>query len=93
MIYEWDEVKYHSNVAKHRVRFESAREVWADALAIEIFDPDSSVEDPRFLRIGFSEFAGMLTVVFCERDNGHVIRIISARKSTNKEKRLYARRI
>lgn len=93
MIYEWDEEKYHMNLAKHRVRFEEARDVWADPLAIEICDLDSSIEEPRFLRIGYCEYLGMLTVIFCEREDGHVIRIISARKSSKKEKSEYARRI
>ena len=93
MIFEWDEEKAYSNYLKHWVRFEHAAEVWGDPFALEILDIDSSNLENRFILIGFSEHKGFLTIVYCERQDGKVVRIISARKSTKNEKGEYARRI
>jgi uncharacterized DUF497 family protein len=93
MIYEWDEGKYFSNYLKHWVRFEDAKEVWADPFSIEIDDFENPELEVRFIRIGHSYLKGILFVVFCERENGDVIRIISARRATKSVRKKYERRI
>ena len=52
-------------------------------------DPDHSDDEDRFLIIGFSLQLRVLLVCFCERQEGSVIRIISARKATKKEQKQY----
>lgn len=69
--------------------FEEAKTVWDDLKAIEFFDPDHSDQEDRFLRIGHSSNLRLLLVVFCERDLGGTIRIISARKATDQERSQY----
>ena len=91
MIFEWDEEKYHSNLIKHWVRFENASKIWKDPFAIEILDEENSSPEQRYLRIGHNSIHGILTVVFCERKDGNVIRIISARRATRTERGLYER--
>lgn len=93
MIYEWDEEKYFANLLKHWIRFEDAKEVWADPLSIEFFDSENSDYEDRFVRIGHSALRGVLFVVFCERNNGNIIRIISVRRATKSEREEYERRI
>ena len=89
MKFEWDEEKSESNKVKHAVRFEEAQTVFLDPKAIEFFDDENSKsEEDRFIRIGVSQRLRVLIVVFCERDEEN-IRIISARKATPKERKVY----
>ena len=87
MKFEWDETKAESNYVKHQVRFDEAQTVFLDDNAIEVFDVDCEGED-RFIRLGVSLKRNLLIVVFCERD-GEVIRIISARRATKDERKVY----
>jgi uncharacterized DUF497 family protein len=89
MKFEWDEEKNSSNFKKHHVWFEEAQTIWADAKSVEFFDPEHSVQEERFIRVGYDVSQKLLLVVFCERDQGNIIRIISARKATTKERRQY----
>lgn len=89
LTYEWDEKKNKANFEKHGVWFEEARTVWADSMASEYYDDSHSTnKEDRFIRIGFSTKQRLLLVVFCER-SADVIRIVSARKATPKEKENY----
>jgi hypothetical protein len=87
--FEWDEDKNQINFRKHSIWFEEAQTVWADPTAEEFFDPESSDDEDRFIRIGHSTTEQVLLVVFCERRDGKTVRIISARKATPKERRQY----
>jgi len=52
-----------------------------------VFDDEKhSKEENRFMIVGFSDKARLLLACFCERLKGNVIRIISARKLTKKER-------
>ena len=87
--FEWDPGKSRSNLKKHRVSFEEARTVFFDEGALVASDPDHSSREDRFLIIGFSIQLSVLLACFCERGEGDVIRIISARKATKKEQGQY----
>ena len=87
--FEWDADKNEGNFKKHSVWFEEAQTIWADQLSVEYFDPEHSDEEDRFIRIGHSTQERLLLVVFCEKESGGVIRIISARKATEKERTQY----
>lgn len=89
MKFEWDEDKNLKNHSKHGIWFEEAQTVWADDLSEEFFDEDHSDEEDRFIRVGHSTRSKLLLVVFCERDEGNIIRIISARAATTKERKDY----
>ena len=89
MRFEWSESKNLTNYRKHGVWFEEAQTVWADLRSIEFFDPEHSDDEERFLRIGYSTGGRLLLIVFCERESGGVIRLISARKATAKEAKTY----
>ena len=88
--FEWNPRKDRVNRRKHGVTFAEARTVFFDEGAWISADPDHSGREDRFLIIGFSIQARVLLVCFCERRVGDVIRIISARRATRKEQRLYA---
>lgn len=90
--FEWDEKKNRLNSIKHGVSFEEATLIWNDPLSIEFQDNLSLVNETRYLRIGLNPVRGVLVVVFCEREY-EMIRIISARKATSKERKDYEERI
>jgi len=56
---------------------------------VQFFDEDNSVSEERFLMLGFSDKAHLLIVCHCERDQGNIVRIISARKATKNESNYY----
>lgn len=89
MQFEWDDRKNRANFNKHGVWFEEAQTVWADARSIEFLDSQENAGEERFIRVGLSTRLNVLLVVFCEREEGQTIRLISARKATKKEKEQY----
>ena len=85
----WDEEKQKTNIDKHGVTFGEASTVFADDNALYFDDPAHSQDEDRFIILGYSERARMLLVCHCYRNGDSLIRIISARKATNKESELY----
>jgi uncharacterized DUF497 family protein len=89
--FDWDPSKAISNQKKHGVSFEEAKSVFFDEFAVQFFDEVNSDSEERFLMLGLSDRAKLLIVCHCERENGNVIRIISARKATKNESKHYLR--
>jgi len=87
IIFEWDPQKNRSNIEKHGVSFEEASTVFQDTLSLTIDDPLHSIDEERLILIGMSQKNRILVVVHAER--GDNIRIISARKTTIKEREYY----
>lgn len=87
--FEWDEAKDQANVSKHGVDFEEASTVFTDENARIIADPDHSDEEDRFVIMGVSHNLNILVVCHCYRQEGQVIRIISARKANRMERFVY----
>ncbi len=85
MIFEWDAKKNKENNQKHGVWFEEAEQVFEDDFARVFFDEEHSAEEDRFIIIGRS-VSRLLIVVHCFREDESVIRIISARKTTKRER-------
>jgi uncharacterized protein len=89
-IFEWDEEKAKENFKKHGVDFDEAKTVFNDPLAITICDPDHSIDEDRYIDIGFSFKGRLIVVSYTERGNN--IRIISSRKSVKKERENYEKK-
>jgi uncharacterized protein len=89
MRFEWDASKAASNAKKHKVTFEVAKTVFYDDFAVQFFDEEHSFDEERFLLLGMSSDARLLLVCHCEKEDGDVIRIISARKATESEAQNY----
>jgi uncharacterized DUF497 family protein len=90
--FDWDPRKASTNRAKHGISFEEALTVFADEAALLIADPDHSEDEERFVLLGMSALLRVLVVVHCDREAAGVIRIISARRATRSERRLYIER-
>lgn len=87
MRFEWSEEKAAANLGKHGVSFEEAMTAFGDPLSDTFDDPDHSAEERRFLIIGTSRQGRLLIV--SHTDDGEVVRIISAREPTRREREFY----
>ena len=88
--FEWDENKNQANIKKHGISFEEATTVFNDTNALIITDESHSGEEDRFILIGYSYKANLLVVCHCYRLNDSLIRIISARKASGRERKEFA---
>ena len=90
--FDWDKKKAAENLRKHKIRFEDAQSVFNDPL--EETKPNSIVNgEERWQIIGTSNKTNaLLKVIYTVRENGKIIRIISARLVTNEERRDYEHR-
>lgn len=91
LTFEWDDGKNRINRQKHKISFEEAQTAFYDEYGLLISDPDHSEDEDRFILLGFSRMANLLVVCHCYRQAESVIRIISARKATTKERESYNR--
>ena len=87
--FEWDLAKAVANVKQHGVTFDEAKSVFFDEFAIQFFDEEPSKAEDRFLMLGLSAKARLLLVCHCEREFGNTIRLISARRATQRESTFY----
>lgn len=87
--FEWDPPKGAGNLKKHQISFEEARSVFYDEFAVQFFDEEDSTDEDRFIMLGMSSGARLLVVCHCEREEGSVVRIVSARKATRRESAFY----
>lgn len=88
--FEWDESKARSNARKHGLRFEDAALVFDDPYALAEQDRLAGGE-LRWQTLGLAGGIVLLLVAHTVRDEqeDEIIRIISARKATRKERKRY----
>jgi len=91
MRFTWSVAKAEVNRDKHGVSFVEAQTCFYDARQIAWYDPDHSDDEERELLIGHSSTGRLLLVSYTLRDPD--VRIISARRATPREIRLYAQGI
>lgn len=87
MDFQWDVAKARANLRKHGVSFDEAASVFFDPLAVSGNDPDHSTDEYRFITFGMSSRGRLLAVIHTVRTES--IRIISARRATRTERKLY----
>ena len=85
-VFVWDSEKASSNVQKHGVRFEQAREVFLDQLTH--YEDVSAQEEARQACIGLSADYRLLYVVHVIRES-EMLRLISARVAEPAERSRY----
>jgi uncharacterized DUF497 family protein len=84
MLFEWDPPKSIANQEKHGIDFETAKRLWSDENRVEIH-ASHPVEDRWILIAKRGE--KLWTAIYTFR--GNAIRIISVRRSREKEVDLY----
>ena len=67
--------------------FDEAATVFSDPLSMTYDDPDHSYGENRYIIIGLSSLDRLLFVSHVERED--IVKIISARKLTRKERKQY----
>lgn len=80
-----------ANLKKHGVSFAEAQSVFYDEYARQFDDEAHTDKGERFILLGMSIQSRVLDVCHCERADADVIRIITARKATRKERGFYER--
>jgi hypothetical protein len=90
MRFIWEERKSRRNLAKHKVSFETAMLVFDDPRAISRLDRIEHGEE-RWQTLGLAGGIVVLLVAhtYYDEDGEEVIRIISARKATPHERKMY----
>jgi uncharacterized protein len=88
MRFEWDENKSQANIRKHKVGFELSALVFDDPYAITTLERIVDDEE-RWQTIGMAGGLMLILVVHTHKDDDEVIRIISARKATRSERKIY----
>jgi uncharacterized DUF497 family protein len=84
---DWNPRKAAANLRKHGVSFEEAATVFRDTLSATGADPDHSLGEERYVTFGVSVRGRLLVVAHTER--GDTIWIISARRATKRERKIY----
>jgi uncharacterized protein len=89
--FEWDSVKARTNERKHGISFEDAMHVFDDPYALFEQDRSDEVGERRWQALGLAEGAAVLLVAHTVREEGEdeLVRIISARRATRKERTRY----
>jgi hypothetical protein len=85
--FDWDPRKASANLKKHRVSFDEAATVFRHDHSLTGEDPDHSISERRFVTFGVSVAGRLLVVSHTER--GDVIWIISARRATRHERKIF----
>ena len=85
MKFEWDKDKEKRNIRKHSISFDEAVTVFYDPVSATFADTDHSIEEDRFITIGYSSQRRLFVISHTERVDA--IRIISARPATISERK------
>ena len=88
MSFERDSHKSALNFKKHGVSFDEAKTIFSDEYARLIADPDNSGSEDRFVLLGASIDSKLLVICHCIRTE-ELVRIISARKASKQERKIY----
>lgn len=89
MRFEWDEAKNRQNLKKHGFDFETAKLVFDDPHQLSFQDRIVAGEK-RWQTFGVVEGSiVMVAHTWREEGNEEIVRLISARSATSREKRIY----
>jgi uncharacterized protein len=92
MLFEWDENKNLGNIAKHGLEFQQAKQVFEDPNLLTFEDTRFSYAEVREISIGqllLTTQSKIIIIVVVHTDRKGVIRIISARKASKQERKIY----
>jgi len=85
MKFEWDDNKRKSNLAKHGIDFKDANQIF-EGITFTFEDDRFDYGEERYITIGM--LRGTVVVV-AHTESDDVIRLISIRKATKNEQKLY----
>ncbi len=85
--FHWDEGNVDKKRDRHNVENWECEQVFFNAPLLIIDDSRHSATEERWAAFGYTDEGRLLTVIFTKR--GSLIRIISARDMSRKERRFY----
>ena len=88
--FEWDDGNIRKSADKHGVDPREAEQVFLDPRLLMLVDEEHREEEKRFHAYGQSATGRLLLVSFTLRRNETLIRIISARNMSRRERLRYA---
>ena len=87
--FSWDEGNARKNQDKHGVSQGEAEEIFFNQPLLVVGDDKHSQAELRYVALGATNFDVLLAVVFTLRQEGTLIRVISARPMSKKEGMYY----
>lgn len=91
--FDWDAGNSRKSADKHDVGQAEAEQVFLNEPMLIAPDERHSAEEPRFHALGRTEHDRRLHITFTLRDGGRLIRVISARDMSRKERAIYDRQV
>jgi uncharacterized protein len=89
--FEWDEGNARKSSDKHDVAQAEAEQIFFNVPLLLVPDVRHSDQEPRFHALGKTDQGRALHVTFTLRKNGTVLRVISARDMSRKEREIYGK--
>ena len=90
LAFDWDKGNVDKNWEQHKVHFKEAEEIFFNKPLSIYGDIKHSQREERFVALGVTNKRIKLYIVFTIRDGK--IRIISARRQSKKERRIYVKK-
>ena len=87
--FEWDEGNSQKNQEKHGVTQGEAEEIFFNEPLLIAEDQKHSSHEMRFAALGKSNFGDLLTAIFTLRKKQTLIRVISIRPMSKRERKYY----
>ncbi|MBL1271180.1 MAG: BrnT family toxin [Oceanospirillales bacterium] len=87
--FDWDEGNSRKNAEKHGVSQSEAEEIFFNEPLLVLEDSKHSQAEARFHALGETDDERVLHITFTLRQNGTLIRVISARNMHRKERAVY----
>ena len=87
--FDWDDGNARKSEDKHGVTQSEAEQIFSNDPLIVVEDVEHSLNEQRFNALGQSNEGRGLHLTFTLRDQGTLIRIISARPMNRKERDIY----
>jgi uncharacterized DUF497 family protein len=87
--FQWDEGNARKSLDKHAVSQSEAEEVFTNQPLLLLADARHSGAELRLHAFGHTDAGRLLQITFTLRDDGTLIRVISARDMSRKERERY----
>ena len=87
--FQWDAGNAHKSQEKHGVTQGEAEEVFFNHPLLVSGDEKHSEDEQRFLALGITSAGVFLSIVFTLRKSATLIRVVSARPMSKKERAFY----
>jgi uncharacterized protein len=89
LAFDWDDGNSRKSLEKHGVSQQEAEQIFVDPRMLVLVDDKHSADEPRFHAYGETTAGRLLQVTFTLRRNETLVRVISSRNMSRKERLRY----